>query len=86
MRCPSTLLIRLITASGRSESTPSHHLPAPSPARPASSMPVIRDWLHVRSPLDSFFDVHDLPPGLSFAEVLLHKIGACAVMAVHTDS
>ena len=46
----------------------------------------IREWLHMRSPLGSFFDVYDLPPGLSFAEVLLHKIGACAVMAVHTDS
>ena len=43
-------------------------------------------WLHAHSPLDSFFDVYDIPPGLSFGEVLLHQIGAGAVLAVHTDS
>ena len=46
----------------------------------------IRDWIHAHSPLDSFFDVYDIPPGLSFGEVLLHQIGAGAVVAVHTDS
>ncbi len=46
----------------------------------------IRDWIHAHSPLDSFFDVHDIPPGLSFGKVLLHQIGAGAVVAVHTDS
>ena len=46
----------------------------------------IRDWIHVHSPLESFFDVHDTPPGLPFGEVLLHQIGAGAVVAVHTDS
>ena len=46
----------------------------------------IRDWIHAHSPLDSFFDVHDIPPGLSFGEVLLHQTGAGAVVAVHTDS
>lgn len=46
----------------------------------------IRDWVHTHSPLASFFDVYDIPPGLSFGEVLLHQIGAGAVMAVHTDS
>ena len=46
----------------------------------------IRDWIHAHSPLDSFFDVYDIPPGLSFGEVLLHQIGAGAVLAVHTDS
>ena len=46
----------------------------------------IRDWIHEHSPLDSFFDVYDIPPGLSFGDVLLHQIGACAVLALHTDS
>ena len=46
----------------------------------------IRDWIHAHSPLDSFFDVYDIPPGLSFGDVLLHQIGAGAVVAVHTDS
>ena len=46
----------------------------------------IREWIHTHSPLASFFDVYDIPPGLSFEKVLLHQIGAGAVMAVHTDS
>ena len=46
----------------------------------------IRDWIHTHSPLDSFFDVYDIPPGLSFGDVLLHEIGAGALLAVHTDS
>ena len=46
----------------------------------------IRDWIHAHSPLDSFFDVYDIPPGLSFGEVLLRQIGAGAVLAVHSDS
>ena len=46
----------------------------------------IRDWIHAHSPLDSFFDVYDIPAGLSFEEVLLHQIGSGAVLAVHTDS
>ena len=46
----------------------------------------VRDWIHAHSPLDSFFDVYDIPPGLSFGEVLLHQLGAGAVLAVHTDS
>ena len=46
----------------------------------------IHDWIHAHSPLGSFFDVHDIPPGLPFDEVLLHQIGAGAVVAVYTDS
>ena len=46
----------------------------------------IRDWIHPHSPLDSFFDIHDIPPGLSFGNVLLQQVGAGAVVAVHTDS
>ncbi len=47
----------------------------------------IRDWIHAHSPLDSFFDVYDIPPGSSFEDVLLHQVGAAgAVVAVHTDS
>ncbi len=46
----------------------------------------IRDWIHERSPLSSFFDVHDIPPGQSVEEVLLHQLGKGAVMVVHSDS
>ncbi len=46
----------------------------------------VRDWIHAHSPLGSFFDVHDIPAGLPFGNVLLHQIGAGAVLAVHTDS
>lgn len=46
----------------------------------------IRDWIHEYSPLGSFFDVTDIPPGLPFADVLLERIGSGAVLAVHTDS
>ena len=47
----------------------------------------IRDWIHEHSPLASFFDVRDIPPGQPFGDVLLHQIGASgAVVAVHTDS
>ena len=52
----------------------------------ASVAQSIRDWIHAHSPLESFFDVYDIPPGLSFEDVLLHKVGAGAVVAVHTDS
>jgi len=47
----------------------------------------VRNWLHTHSSLSSFFDVHDIPPGMPFEEVLLHRItNAGAVIAVHTDS
>ena len=46
----------------------------------------VRDWIHAHSPLDSFFDVTDIPPGLPFADVLLERVGSGAVLAVHTDS
>ena len=46
----------------------------------------IRNWLHEHSALSSFFDVHDIPAGLSFREVLLHQIEASAVVALYTDS
>ena len=46
----------------------------------------VRDWIHDYSPLDSFFDVADIPPGLPFADVLSERIGSGVVLAVHTDS
>ena len=47
----------------------------------------IRDWIHANSQLESFFDVHDIPPGLPFDEVLLRQIDTSgAVVAVQTDS
>ena len=46
----------------------------------------IRNWIQEHSPLGSFLDIYDIPPGLPFSEVLLQQIGQSAVMAVHTDS
>ena len=46
----------------------------------------IRDWLHENSSLSSFFDVYDIPAGLSFREVILHQIETSAVVVLHTDS
>lgn len=46
----------------------------------------IRDWLHQNIALLSFFDVHDIPPGMRFPKVLLQNIKKSVVVAVHTDS
>lgn len=46
----------------------------------------IRDWLHANTFLDSFFDMTDLPIGLSFADVIEHRVKNSAVLALHTDS
>ena len=55
--------------------------------RGASVANAIRDWMHANSPLASFFDVHDIPPGIPFDEVLLHQIATgAALLAVHSDS
>lgn len=45
-----------------------------------------RDWLHENSALASFFDVYDIPAGLSFREVILHQVETSAVVVLHTDS
>jgi hypothetical protein len=36
--------------------------------------------------LSSFFDVHDIPPGLQFNKVILNQVRVSAVVAIHTDS
>ena len=46
----------------------------------------VRDRIHGHHSLSSFFDVHDIPAGLRFDEVLLHQVRASAVVAIHTDS
>ena len=46
----------------------------------------IRDWIHQYSGMASFFDVQDIPAGLSFRRVLLHQIRNSVVLAIHTDS
>lgn len=46
----------------------------------------IRDWIHEHSPLSSFVDVYDNPPGQPVEEVLLHQLGKGAVIAVLSDS
>ena len=46
----------------------------------------IRDRIHSGRGLAAFFDVHDIPAGLRFSNVLLQQVKASAVIAVHTDS
>lgn len=46
----------------------------------------IRDRLHRGHGLASFFDVHDIPPGLRFHKVLLQQVRVSAMVAIHTDS
>ena len=47
---------------------------------------LIRQQLFDGEGLASFFDVHDIPPGLPFDRVLLHQVKVSAVVVVHTDS
>ena len=46
----------------------------------------IRYWLHKHSALASFFDVHDIPPGSYFEDVLKNNIQSSIFMAVYTDT
>lgn len=46
----------------------------------------VRNWIHEHGPVSSFFDVHDIPAGTSFKEVLYDEIKNSAVVALHTDS
>lgn len=49
---------------------------------------LIREHLFkgVGDSLATFFDVHDIPVGVPFDKVLLHKVKVSAVVAIHTDS
>ncbi len=46
----------------------------------------IRTHLHAGHGLASFFDIHDIPAGLRFDDVLLHQVRTSAIIAIHTDS
>ena len=46
----------------------------------------VRDRIHARHSLSSFFDVHDIPAGLRFHKVLLQQVRVSAVVAIHTDT
>lgn len=47
----------------------------------------IREQLHARGTgLETFFDVHDIPPGTRFNKVIIQKVKVSAVVAIHTDS
>lgn len=46
----------------------------------------IRDHINAGHGLTSFFDVHDIPSGLRFHNVLLHHVRVSAMIAIHTDS
>jgi len=46
----------------------------------------VRERLFEQHDLGSFFDVHDIPAGLPFDQVILHAVRVSAVVALHTDS
>lgn len=46
----------------------------------------VRSKLYNTPGMDSFFDVYDIPAGLHFQKVLLHKVRVSAMVAIHTDS
>ncbi|MQU61409.1 TIR domain-containing protein, partial [Pseudomonas helleri] len=46
----------------------------------------IRSKLYNTPGMDSFFDVYDIPAGLNFQKVLIHKVRVSAMVAIHTDS
>ena len=46
----------------------------------------IRDWLHDNSALSTFLDVRDIPPGVSFSDVIDHSIDNSVLVAIYTDS
>jgi len=46
----------------------------------------VRNRLYNTPGMDSFFDVYDIPTGLNFQKVLLHKVRVGAMVAIHTDS
>lgn len=46
----------------------------------------IRQALSAGDGLSSFFDVHDIAPGLRFDKVILNQVRVSAVVAIHTDS
>ena len=47
---------------------------------------MIRQALFDGVGLSSFFDVHDIAPGLPFDKVILNQVRLSAVIAIHTDS
>lgn len=47
---------------------------------------LIRQALFDGGGLGSFFDVHDIAPGLRFDKVILNQVRVSAVVAIHTDS
>ena len=46
----------------------------------------VRDWLHGNSALSSFLDVHDIPAGLRFPDVIDHQVEHSVMLAIYTDS
>ncbi|APX86878.1 hypothetical protein BV511_20555 [Methylorubrum extorquens] len=45
----------------------------------------IRDALYKGDGLTTFFDVHDIPTGVRFDDVILRQVRVSAVVAIHTD-
>lgn len=47
---------------------------------------LVRDRLNSDLRLESFFDVYDIPTGVDFDTVLLHKVKSSAVIAIYSDA
>ena len=46
----------------------------------------VRNRIHERHALASFFDIYDIPPGVRFNEVLIQQVRTSAFVAIYTDS
>ena len=46
----------------------------------------VRNRIHERYPLTSFFDIYNIPAGLQFDKVLFKEVRQSAVIIMHTDS
>lgn len=46
----------------------------------------IRERVQSATALSTFLDVHDIPAGMRFSEVLLRQVRVSAMVAIHTDS
>ncbi|TNC11686.1 toll/interleukin-1 receptor domain-containing protein [Methylobacterium terricola] len=60
----------------------SHSKHDPDGARIARA---VRDALYNGDGLSTFFDVHDIPTGVRFDDVILRQVRVSAVVAIHTD-
>lgn len=46
----------------------------------------VRKWIQKNTALSSFIDTYNIPSGLEFDDVILHKVRSGGLLAIHTDS